>query len=150
MGHGHGFLFIPLCLLCYLPAHKLNWQAWRLALTGMLLLMALILTATNVGGPYWNGRGKRVHYPAQEIAGYVEQQWRQSYPQMPLPFVAGSKHMASLVSFYAPSRPSAILDTDWQDSFWVTAQDFAARGGAIVWTIDDSRHEGRPPPGICG
>ena len=140
--------FIPLWALAQTLPHPrgLNWRRWQIGAASAAALAALIAAGINVGGPHWSGRGKRIHYPAEEIADYAESQWRARHPQFPLRFAAGGMHIASLVSFYAPSRPSAILDGDWEDSFWATPQDFAAAGGVIVWTINDGKRTDIPPP----
>ena len=140
--------FIPLWALLWATPYtrELNWRRWQIGAVSMAALAALVAAGINVGGPHWSGRGKRIHYPAEEIADYAESQWRARHPQSPLRFAAGAKHIASLVSFYAPSRPSAILDGDWEDSFWATPEDFAAAGGLIVWTINDGKRTNIPPP----
>ena len=139
--------FIPLwALWAFSGARELHWRRWRIGTVSIAALAALVVAGINVGSPYWSGRGKRIHYPAEEIAAYVESEWRARHPDSPLRFAAGPMHMASLVSFYAPSRPSAILGGDWADSFWATPEDFARDGGAIVWTINDGKRTDIPPP----
>ena len=138
--------FIPLWAVLCLAPREVNWRRWRIGAAAVAALAALVAAGINVGAPHWNGRGKRIHYPAEAVAAYVESEWRRRHPDSPFRYAAGAIHIASLVSFYAPSRPSAILDGDWNDSFWATPDDFAKRGGAIVWTISDGKRENTPPP----
>ncbi len=141
--------FIPLWLLMVFSTRELRP---RRALTGALSIAALtlaVVTLINMGGPYQSGYGKRIHWPGHEIGQHLEAEWRAAF-DAPLRFVAGPKHIAALVSFYAPSRPSAILDGDWEKNFRVTPDEFALCGGIIVWAVHDGKKEDIPPPAFAG
>ena len=140
--------FIPLWAVLCFASREVNWRRWRVGAVSVAALAALVAAGINLGAPHWNGRGKRIHYPAEEVAAYVESQWRARHPDSPFRHAAGAKHIASLVSFYAPSRPAAILDGDWNDSFWATPSDFAQHGGAIVWVINDGKTKKPPSAGL--
>ena len=99
-----------------------------------------------VGAPFFNERGKRIHYPGEQIGAAVEALWKKQNPGKPLKAVVGSYHLSSLISFYAPSRPRAVLDGNWNLSYVISRKQFNESGGAIVWMINDNKRQNIPMP----
>ena len=136
--------FVPLWILAVFP-RPLNWRRWRTVFIVVAFITPLAVAAIQIGGPYLNQRGKRIHYPSEAIAAKASDLWQVAHPNTPLCYVVGAKHIASLVAFYADARPSAVLDGDWQKNFWTTPGEFQHYGGIIVWVADDGRQKSQPP-----
>lgn len=136
--------FVPLWVFVAFP-RPLRWRRWVAAFAVVAVVAPLSAVAIQSGAPFFNGRGKRIHYPGAEIAAKAEELWRAAHPAAPLCYVAGPKHIASLTAFYAAPRLSAVLDGDWQKSFWTTRDEFRKYGGIIVWAADNGRRQAAPP-----
>ena len=136
--------FIPLWFLIKFTAREFLWRRFYVGALSVALLAMIAPIIINIGGPYLTGYAKRIHYPAHDIANYVGEQWQAAF-NTPLRYVTGDDHMSRLVAFYAPSRPSVIIEGNYKKSFWVTPNDFAKCGGAIVWLIDDRKNRKNIP-----
>lgn len=81
--------------------------------------------------PYWKKNIKRVHFPGQELAEIVTQEWEKRY-QIPLSYVIGDTWVAGSISYYAPSRPSLFLENNPVISHWIDPDHVAHKGGIFV------------------
>lgn len=136
--------FIPLFIVVLSPP-PVRWRQWQIALAATAAFALFAATAINVGAPFFTKRGKRVHYPAAAIAAKVDLEWQRRHPDFPLRYVIGKKHIASLISFYSPARPAAVIDANWQN-LEAKQDDFARSGGVIAWIVNDgNRSRNRLP-----
>ena len=141
--------FSPLWLLLQRRG-ELHFRRWKLALLGTAALAASAIPAINLGKPLFLKKGKRVHYPAAEIAQKTGAEWRARHPGAPLRYAAGETHLAALISFYSPQRPAAVMyGADWEKSFWASEKDFAKSGGVVVWVADDGKRKREKPPAFA-
>ena len=138
--------FIPLAVMITIGSYELNLRRFVKSAMAVAALSIIALIAINVGAPFFNERGKRIHYPGEQIGAAVEALWKKQNPGKPLKAVVGSYHLSSLISFYAPSRPRAVLDGNWNLSYVISRKQFNESGGAIVWMINDNKRQNIPMP----
>jgi 4-amino-4-deoxy-L-arabinose transferase-like glycosyltransferase len=116
----------------------------RVAQLGVVL--ALLEVGIGLGdarlGPYVTGKGARALFPARELAAAVDAAW-QSRTQQALPLIGGERWLATLVAYYGPSRPRVLsggglsyAEVDPGAFPGISVADFAARGGVLVWYVD--------------
>ncbi len=125
--------FIPLWYLAVLNIKIDNITAWRRGLLSIIALSIFAVVATFSISPYITSKGKRVHYPGNEIAAEIDKQWAQQYPDIELSFVIGSKHLSSLLSYYSQYRPSVVVDNNLNATAWASEHDITLKGAVIVW-----------------
>ena len=84
-----------------------------------------------------------ITYPNTTLANEVTAQWHARYGR-PLKIVAGDRWLVAGVCAYSPDRPFAFFD--WLDEWnpWISKQDLATRGAAMVHVIgpDESGEQG--------
>ena len=137
--------FVPLWFVMS-RGGPINVHLW---LRGLLSVAALSLTAHLLifsAAPFITGKAKRVHYPAQQIAAHLDEEWERRFPAHPLKFVIGDKHAATMVSYYSQWRPSAVINNDWQKTFWASPDELAKAGAVIVWMVDNGKKRQEQPP----
>ncbi len=138
--------FVPMAIMLITSGYKLQLRRFVKSAMAVALLSVIITATINTAGPFINERGKRIHYPGAQIGAAIEKMWSAQNPDKPLTAVIGSQHLASLVSFYAPSRPHAIINGNWNLSYGISQKQFNQTGGAIVWMINDGKRKDIPIP----
>ena len=139
--------FMPLAVMTLARRYELNLPRFVKSAAVVAALSLIVLVCVNLFAPHFTGRGKRIHYPGAQIGKAVEQAWTAQHPGKPLIAVVGAKHIAALVSFYAPSQPRMIDDNaNWNLSYGVSREVFEQSGGVIVWVINDSNRKDMPAP----
>ncbi len=135
---------IPLAFLIFTNIwheYGINLRRFIKSAAAVATMSVIIVIAINTAAPFVKERGKRIHYPGAQIGKAVDALWQAQNADdaKPLKAVIGSLHLASLVSFYAPSRPRAIINGNWNLSYGATKNQFRQTGGAIIWTINDGK-----------
>ena len=139
--------FMPLAVMTLARRYELRLPRFIKSAAVIAALSLIVLVCVNLFAPHFTGRGKRIHYPGAQIGKAVEQAWTARHPGKPLIAVVGAKHIAALVSFYAPSQPRMIDDNaNWNLSYGVSREVFEQSGGVIVWVINDSNRKNMPAP----
>ena len=139
--------FMPLAVMTLARRYELNLPRFVKSAAVVAALSLIVLVCVNLFAPHFTGRGKRIHYPGAQIGKAVEEAWTARHPGKPLIAVVGAKHIAALVSFYAPSQPRMIDDNaNWNLSYGVSREVFERNGGVIVWIINDSNRKDMPAP----
>ena len=139
--------FMPLAVMTLARRYELNLPRFVKSAAVVAALSLIVLVCVNLFAPHFTGRGKRIHYPGAQIGKAVEEAWTARHPGKPLIAVVGAKHIAALVSFYAPSQPRMIDDNaNWNLSYGVSREVFEQSGGVIVWMINDGKRKNMPAP----
>ena len=143
--------FMPLAVMTLARHYQLFLPRFVKSAAAMAALSLIVLVCINLFASHFTGRGKRIHYPGAQIGKAVEQAWAARHAGKPLIAVVGAKHIASLVSFYAPSRPRVVDDNaNWNLSYGVSREVFEHSGGVIVWMINDGKRKNTPAPAYAG
>lgn len=141
--------FLPLALVVYTSIwheYGINLRRFVKGAGAVAAMSIIIVIAINTAAPFVKERGKRIHYPGEQIGKRLDALWQEQNPGKPLTAVVGSLHLASLVSFYAPSRPRAVINGNWSLSYGVPREEFQKTGGIIIWTITDGKTTNTPAP----
>lgn len=77
-------------------------------------------------------RPQRVNWPQQEIARRLEGIWTRETGR-PLGIVAGDIWTAGQVAVHSASRPSVLIQGEFEKSPWVTRERIAREGALVVW-----------------
>ncbi|WP_417695378.1 glycosyltransferase family 39 protein [Roseibium sp.] len=86
--------------------------------------------------PLWKTKHTRIHYPGQQIATYLETEWR-TQMQTPLSYVAGDMWATANITAYADSRPHMFYLHDTLLSPWIDLADVQQKGLMLVWRGDN-------------
>ncbi len=143
-------------LLLFFVTSKPSDRGVHRAMTVCVILGVVNLVSAvviDLYGSTWTGRPRRVHFPGRALTQRVSDEWQRRF-HTPLRLVGGEKWISENIAFFAPSRPStftnkfatnASLEPD--ASPWTGFDDFARRGGILVW---DARREGEALPQALG
>jgi len=100
------------------------------------LIMAVGMTARNVGGPFLRKKPSRIHFPGAKLADEVERAWSKNH-QGPVPIVAGPWWEVANAGFYLKQKNTIMYgDVDPITSPWSSDEELRRRGGVIVWQKD--------------
>jgi hypothetical protein len=125
------WVFLPVFLLYVIRFNAENQKAFRrsmiLVFTNIFLFAVLSILIITLS-PWVSGKGSRIHFPGRDLAVTVETIWRDRF-HTPLPYIRGDDWAAQNVSVYASSRPKVF------SPLWTTEEDFAKKGGILIWTI---------------
>lgn len=75
-------------------------------------------------------------FDGEALAIAVEQGWNRSQ-RTPLRIVIGDHVLTAIVSSYAPSRPSMLINADFGISLWLNPEDVQRHGAAVVCVADE-------------
>nr|WP_225444320.1 glycosyltransferase family 39 protein [Pseudomarimonas arenosa] len=128
------FNLFGICLLQWLP---LSLQPVRLRVFGILLaLLMLGLTAGHLAYKLRGSQSKTV-FDGPALALAVENTWNDRF-QRPLRIVAGDHILTAIVSTYAGSRPSMLIEGRFDLSPWLSRADVEREGAAVLCEIGSS------------
>jgi 4-amino-4-deoxy-L-arabinose transferase-like glycosyltransferase len=103
-----------------------RWQRFAIALGGTMLLTAGIHLAYKLG----SDRSKTA-FDGNALAQAIAKDWESEYAT-PLRVVVGDHVLSAIVSSYAPTRPAMLVRGDYTVSLWLTPEDVARDGAAVV------------------
>lgn len=110
-----------------------------------LVLVTLFMMVYMSFGAQLRKRAARVDWPAHAIAQQAAQTWQTYAGHCALDTVAGNYWLAGLVSAYAPSRPSVLIDGNPAYSPWVDAQRLQQHGALWIWQPSAAAEQAAPP-----
>lgn len=110
-----------------------------------LLAVPPAMTVVATGVLPWIGNDLRVAQPADAIAQYFADAFRQR-TGAPLAIVTGDQRLASLVALRAPERPALIPDVPRARAPWANADLVKSKGALVLWRTTEIR--GAPPAEI--
>jgi 4-amino-4-deoxy-L-arabinose transferase-like glycosyltransferase len=77
------------------------------------------------------------YLPNREIAHTLAALWHERY-HAPLPYLAGSRYLVSVITPYIPEHPKPYLNWDSQDSPWINEQQLKRQGALFIWDINSN------------
>ncbi|MET0968420.1 MAG: glycosyltransferase family 39 protein [Tardiphaga sp.] len=95
--------------------------------------------------PWLDGPEDPTALPARDIGRFFSDSFERRTGR-PLPAVSGDPQLAALIGI-APARPHLLDAAAPARTPWLTPEQFAARGGVVVWRAADTI--GTPPPEIA-
>ena len=136
----HLWVFLPIYLLYIMQCDGENLKSFRRSITLVftnILLFAVLGTFIFAIAPYVSGKGSREHFPGKDLAAAVETIWEDRF-HTPLPYLRGDDWPVENVAVYASSRPKVFSE------LWSTEDDFAKKGGILLWmeSVSSSNPEG--------
>jgi len=108
--------------------------------TGLLIVPVVFVPVVIALSPWTAGSELRVAEPAAAMGEFFAENFERRTGR-PLALVSGDEHLAALIAYAAPSRPSIFFATDPARSPWVTAQTIAAKGAIVVWRATETSGE---------
>lgn len=103
---------------------------------GTLILFSIIISAARfMSFTLWQRAESDSFLPNKRIAHAVNNLWHQHY-QKPLPYVAGSNYLVSLVVPYIADKPKAYLNWSSETNPWINEQDLKHSGGIFIWDLE--------------
>jgi hypothetical protein len=113
--------------------HRLRWFG------AALVAVAMASASIHLVYKLYSDRSKTA-FDGEALALAVEQGWNRSQ-RTPLRIVVGDHVLTAIVSSYAPSRPSMLIDADFGLSLWLSPEDVQRHGAAVVCVADQSCFE---------
>ena len=128
------FNLAGLALFLWFPT-AVDVRRWRRFVLALVAVIALTCSAHLV----YKLRGDRskTAWDGPALAAAVAQDWDQRY-DTPLRIVIADHMLTAIVSSYAPSRPSMLVNGDLSLSLWLTQAELDAAGAAIVCRADSA------------
>lgn len=128
------FNLAGVALLLWFPT-CVDRQRWRQFVLALVAVMAL----TSAAHGYYKTRSDRskTAFDGRALATAIARDWQAEYRQ-PLRIVVGNHVLAAIVSGYAPSRPSMLIDADFSISLWLAPADLEAAGAVVVCGADEA------------
>jgi 4-amino-4-deoxy-L-arabinose transferase-like glycosyltransferase len=110
-------------------------------IAGVWAVVTVIYVATFIAQyavlPSYDHRYRAVLFPGEQLATQIATRY-QDKTGMPLAYVVGSMWLGGNIGHYAPEHPRTLIDGNPRRAPWIDLKDLAARGGAVVWTSDNS------------
>lgn len=130
-------------VLFMLPTRLDRHRIARFAIA--LAAVALITAAGHVAYKTASDRSKTA-FDGPALGAAISAAWSQRF-DTPLAIVAGDHVTTAIVSTYAPSRPSMLVGGDLALSLWLTADDLARDGFAVVCAAGNACYPQLRPDG---
>lgn len=95
-------------------------------------------------------RPARWHFPCEGIAAALDHAWSEKYPGTACPILTGDWKVAGPASLKMKERPTVLFYYHGLEEgmrphgFWISDEDFAEKGGIVVWKVED----GLPSNGV--
>ena len=122
------FNLLGVVLVTWVP---LTLSNQRLRVFGLALSLSMLaLTAAHLLYKTRSSQSKTV-FDGAALALAVEQAWQERFDQ-PLRIVAADHILSAIVSTYAPSRPSMLIEGRYDYSPWLNQTDLQRFGAAVV------------------
>ena len=140
----HLWVFLTVFLLYTVRFDMENVRSFQRSIVlalGNIFLFAVIGVLIFTLGPCISGKGSREHFPGKDLAAAVETIWEDRF-HTPLPNVRGDDYPVQNTAVYASSRPKVF------SPLWTTEEDFAKKGGILLWMESVSSSE--PEGGLIG
>lgn len=100
---------------------------WLLVLPPVLLFTGLVTSGQAM-----------YHFPGKELGRDITTLWRSTY-QTPLRIVGGGHDAPDSIAFHSPDHPSVLQHLSHQRSPWITKEDIARDGMAVICLKSDVR-----------
>jgi hypothetical protein len=124
-----------------LRGHRVLRKVWAVA----VIAPVLAVLAGVVILPWFDGPENPAALPARDIGRFFSESFERRTGR-PLPAVSGDAQLAALIGI-GPARPHLLDAAAPARTPWITPEQFAARGGIVVWRAADTI--GAPPPEIA-
>lgn len=130
------FPFFNLFGIWLLTSARFQWKPERARWFGSALLILMLgLSIGHVGYKTRSSPSKTV-FDGTSLAAEVDKAWQQRFGS-PLRIVAGDHILTAIVSTYAPSRPSMLIEGRFDYSPWISESRLKAEGAAVICESDD-------------
>lgn len=108
---------------------KKNIQLFTITL---VLFSSLLFVSRMITLSYYPRPASDAFLPNKNIASTLSKIWHERYSS-PLPFIAGSNYLVSLVTPYLSDRPRPYLSWNTNESPWINENDLHHQGGLFIW-----------------
>lgn len=106
-------------------------KAFIVTLSVWAIIIAILFAVTTIVPPYFSSKIKRVQFPGQEMATFIDHEWESRF-HTPLPYAIGETWVSGNLAYYAPSHPTIFTDNNPVISDWVDVKDVAHKGGVYL------------------
>lgn len=134
------YFFVPSLKHCNLRRFAKMWSIG-------LILIPFLYGLIYIIQPSIKQKGKRTHFPGQQLAEIITREWHQKFSSK-LPLVVGDEWMGGNIGWYSSDRPSIFLDADEKHAPWTSDSDIRNKGGVIIWktgsSSDDKNQQFQP------